>query len=177
MNKNWYAVLTRPACEKKVVAQLAKRNWDCYLPFNCIFRREENREEQLYVPLFPSCVFVQASEPDLVQIKKIEHVISLLYWLNKPAVIKSEEMEQMQQFLYEHKHVTAARIAVNTEQSPNLSQDIMRIDERGIKRRTIRLILPSLGYTLAAAVEPVKVKAPDPGVYNLLHVRQVNSLN
>lgn len=177
MIKNWYAVFTRSACEKKVAAQLAKRNWGSYLPFNCIFRREGNREKQLYVPLFPSCVFVQASEPDLVQIKKIEDVISLLYWLNKPAVIKLDEMEQMQQFLYEHKHVTATRIAVNTEQSPNLSRDIMKIEERGIKRGTIRLILPSLGYTLAAAVEPVKVNVADPGEYNLLHVRQVNSMN
>lgn len=178
MNKNWYAVFTRSACEKKVAAQLAKWNWNYYLPINCIVRREESREKLLQVPLFPSYVFLQASEADLIHVKRIDDVISLLYWLNKPAVIRSDEIEQMKQFLYEHKQVTATKIAVNLEQLPGLFRDVVRIDEEKFeKRRTLRLVLPSLGYVLAAVVEPVKAKGADTDFYEPLQASPIIALN
>lgn len=178
MTKSWYAVFTRTACEKKVAVQMAKRNVNYYLPFNYVVQKDADRHKLLYVPLFPSCVFVQTTEVDLINIKKLEGVISLLYWLNRPAIIKDREMTMMQQFLSEHKLVSASKILIGVKQKPGISRELMITGgEELIKWQGVRLVLPSLGYVLCAEDEFIRDETAERSEPQPLYIKSIDSLN
>ena len=55
----WYAVQTRPRHEKKVIAELAEKRIDSYLPLLNQVHRWSDRRKTVQVPLFPGYVFVR----------------------------------------------------------------------------------------------------------------------
>jgi transcriptional antiterminator NusG len=61
----WYAVYTRSRFEKKMLAELADRSIDVFLPMREILSRWKDRKKRIWVPLFPSYIFVnQVDTPE-----------------------------------------------------------------------------------------------------------------
>src|SRR5689334_11827491 len=112
MKKNWYAVYTKPRCEKKVSALLSKKKIENYLPLNRVSTPGDRRKVNLE-PLFPSYVFVNITELEMATIRQNSDVINFVYWLGRPAVIKDVEVESIQHFLNEHSDVVLEKTAVN----------------------------------------------------------------
>jgi transcription antitermination factor NusG len=152
---NWYAIYTRPQCEKKVAEKLSKRKIDNYCPLAKDYRQWNDIRKANYKPLFPSYVFLRLSVDQVSSVKNIEGVINILYWLGKPAVIRDIEIEMIKRFLKEHSNVYLEKGTVNIRDivkiinGPFMEKDGNVI---AINSNKVKLILPTLGYSIMADV-------------------------
>lgn len=157
MKKNWYAVHTKPHCEKKVAALLSKRKIENYYPINKIVVSSiANKKKYVYEPLLSCFVFVHITEKEIDTVKAINNISNFLYWLGKPAVIQHDEIVNMQYFTNEYSNVKLEKKAVSPNELVKIITD-PQIDIKGrfiaVKNTLIELWLPSLGYIIAAELE------------------------
>jgi len=152
----WYAVHTRQKWEKKVAHLLEKKGIEQYCPLNRVCRQWSDRKKIVLEPLFNSYVFIRINEADHLKIKQTDGVISLVYWLGKPAVIKDEEIETIKSFLNNHQNVQLEKAPVNINdkvkiiQGPLLSMEGSIVE---IMSHSVKVMLPSLGYAITAKVQ------------------------
>jgi transcription antitermination factor NusG len=159
--QKWYAVYTRVRWEKKVSELLSKRNIENYCPLNKVIRQWADRKKTVEVPLFTSYVFVRANESDHLQMKKTDGVINLVYWLGKPAIIRENEIDMIKLFLDEHKNVSIERSPVNVQDMVRvISGPLMNYEGQvvAVKSNTVKIVLPTLGFTMSAEVETAKIE-------------------
>jgi len=155
MQKNWYIIYTKPKCEKKVATTFTKRKIENFFPVNSkqisTLRRRRVHEE----PLFDSYVFANITESDLTKIKMIDGVLNLVYWKGKPATICENEIEIMKEFISDYQDIKVEKTRVNPEDiartidGPKYSIDGNVLT---VKNTTVKVNLPSIGYTMIAEV-------------------------
>ena len=156
MKTNWYAVYTKPHCEKRVASLLAKKKIETYYPMNQIISYNSNKRKTAYEPLLSTFVFVNITDCEMDMIRKTSCVINFIYWLGKPAVIQHDEIINMQYFTKEYSNVKLQKKLVNPNESTKIISD-PHIDFKGkvisVKNTLLELWLPSLGYMLVAELE------------------------
>lgn len=160
MQKNWYAVYTKPQSEKKVAALLIKRKIQAFFPLVSIKTTSFGRDKSVFVPLFKSIVFVCATPNDLAVLKQTTGVINILYWLGMPAIITTEEIATIRQFTEDYRNIKLEPSFVNNiDVANNVNGSSVTITGNlfVVKNRTIKVNLPSLGYTMIAQVEEENV--------------------
>lgn len=156
MQKNWYVAYTKPKCEKKVVSSLAKRKIEAFCPMRYknvqIFRRTKTVIE----PMFNSYTFLYILEQDISTVQNVDGVQSILYWMGKPAIIPGSEIAAIKEFTSGNYEILLERVPVSTgdlariidEPSYSIEGNVL-----ALKNKTLKLILPSLGYILTAKLE------------------------
>lgn len=147
---NWYAVYTRPRCEKKVAESFTKKKIESYYPINRI-ARQKGSKKVAQLPLFASYVFARLNEVQLQDVRKIDGVINLVYWLGAPIVVRDIEVEMMRRFLHEHTDVRFETIPIDPKAIVKISQEPFDDEELSENLKTVKLLLPSLGYSLVAS--------------------------
>jgi transcription antitermination factor NusG len=160
MQKNWYAVYTKPQCEKKVAALLTKKKIENFCPLSCVETQNFRRHKLVFEPLFKSYVFVHVTESDTELLKNIDGVVNLLYWLGKPAMIKEDEIAAIKDFTNDHRNITLERTLVNINDiARNFNASSYAIEGKlvTVKNKTIKINLPSLGYTMIAKLDDESV--------------------
>ena len=159
--KKWYAVYTKPRCEKKVADLLTKKGIENYCPLNRVQKQWSDRKKIILEPLFTSYVFVRIGAVEQLAVRQTSGILNFVYWLSKPAVIKNEEIEIIKRFLSEHTCITLEKVAVNVNDmvrivtGPFMEQEGQVIS---VKSKTVKVMLPSLGYWMHAEVETANVK-------------------
>jgi len=156
MQKNWYAVYTKPQNEKKVAASLSRKKIENYCPMCCVESHSFLRNKLVSKPLFPSFVFVFADDEQLNQIQRTDGVVNMLYWLGNPAVISDKEIHTIREFVASYPTVYTEKIDVEPGKESGQSTDSTYAIEGKmitIKNTTLKISLPSLGYNLVALVE------------------------
>lgn len=155
MSEKWYAVYTKPRWEKKVAEILTRNNLVAYCPINKVIRQWSDRKKLVYEPLFTSYVFVRLTDRQIGEIKRIEGVINLVYWLGKPAVIQDAEIVIIRQFLNEHQNVQLEKTTFSVNETIRVTTGSL-MDRQGtvvaIKNNTIKVALPSLSYVMYAEI-------------------------
>jgi transcription antitermination factor NusG len=161
MNTHWYAVYTKPRWEKKVAETLTKQSIENYCPLNKVLRQWHDRKKIVHEPLFTSYVFVRVEENRLNELRRIAGVLNLVYWLQKPAVIREEEIIMIKKFMNQYTDVQLEKTLVSVN-------DVVRVingplmEQEGnvlaVRNRTVRISLPSLGYIMVAEVERQNVE-------------------
>lgn len=155
MNRNWYAVYTKPQSERKVVALLSKKRIENFCPHKRMLLGQGSKRKLVYEPLFPSFVFVLITEIQMFEVRKTNDVINFVYWLGRPAVIKTEEIENIARFNGLYYNIQAEKSPVNALglvkiiQEPGISDAAPGVLAAPTTTR-VKLTLPSLGYTLYA---------------------------
>ncbi|MEO6916921.1 MAG: UpxY family transcription antiterminator [Chitinophagaceae bacterium] len=153
--KQWYAIYTRPRCEKKVSQILSKKNIETYCALNRSVHQWADRKKTIHKPIFDSYVFVYIYESEHLRVKQTDGVLNFVYWLGKPAVIRDEEIEAIKNFLTEHDNVKLEKIAVNTSERINIVEEPL-IYKQGtdleLNSQSVKLSLPSLGCAMIAEV-------------------------
>ena len=166
-SKNWYAVYARPRWEKKAAAILSRRKIENYCPLNKVQRQWSDRRKVVLEPLFTSYVFVRVTESEHSLLKQIDGIISMVYWLGKPAVIRDIEISTIKNFLNEYANVRLEKRPINISDWVRVvGGPLMELEGNviGLKTRTIKVLLPSLGYMMQAEVEKENVKIIVPGI-------------
>lgn len=165
METAWYAVYTKPRWEKKVSELLTKRKIENYCPMNTVVRKWSDRKKKVSEPLFTSYVFVKTSVQQHTELKEMNGIINLVYWLNKPALIKEREIEAIRDFLNEYKNIKLEKTTVNVNDMVRvLSGPLMEYEGNivGVKSSTVKIVLPSLGYLMVAEVEKTNIEVVTP---------------
>ena len=165
MQKNWYAVYTKPNCEKRVSGLLTKKGITNFYPLNRRKTQSFIRSRVFIEPLFKSYVFVRATESEIISISSQTHyILSLLYWMGKPATINDSEIEAIRDFTQNHSEIEMEKIQFDSKQQEE-SPDRIAYTRDGklllIKNRVTKVHLPSLGYTLTAKTEDERILSGD----------------
>ena len=158
--KKWYAVYTRPKWEKKVSQLLTARKIEAYCPLNKVQKQWSDRKKLLEEPLFNSYVFVHVFLNEHHQIKQADGVINFVHWLGSPAVIRDEEIDTIREFLGEYNNVKLEKAEVNLNDRIRITGGLLggkEGDVIGVKNRTVKVYLPSLGYQLLAEIEKTNI--------------------
>ena len=167
MKKNWYAVYTKITHERKVAAFLSKKKFENYCPNNRIIQPNQSFKRRLeFEPLFPSFVFVYITEADINTVKKVNFVIDFVYWLGKPAVIKEIEIENIKQFTGQYENITIEKSNVYAGGITRIVNDPNNNTAITITESSIKLQLPSLGFTMVTQLTEQNADA-----YNYLYER------
>jgi len=156
MQKNWYAVYTKPQAEKRVAGLLAKKKIETFVPMGYVKTKTFMKHKFVLEPLLKSVVFVYTSEEATALLKQTNGVINLLYWLGKPAVIATEEIDAIREFTETYRNIKLEPASVNCEDTAEENNGF-RFSMKGrlyaMKNKTIKINLPSLGYALIAEIE------------------------
>lgn len=156
MQKNWYVIYTKPNYEKKVSLLLTKKRIENFCPLNTIKNKSLRRNKFLQEPLFKSYVFVNVFDNELHLLKETDGVISLLYWMGKPAIIREEEIETIREFTNDHYNIELERTQVNINDMVRvIAGPSYSIEGKilALKNRNLKVNLPSLGYTMVAKIQ------------------------
>jgi transcription antitermination factor NusG len=150
---NWYAVYTRPRYEKKVADIFSKRKIENYCPPVNKVERQWIGNKNGFTPLFTSNVFVRIQESQLADVKKLDGIINLVYWMDKPVIIRDIEIDMLKRFLSVYKNVQLEKTSVNaTDMVKLINGTILELDGNivSVSSGQIKLLLPSLGYIIVA---------------------------
>lgn len=160
MQKNWYVVYTRPQCERKVANMLTKKKIENFIPLVCSEIQKTKRNKVVYKTLFPSYVFVYATEQQSHMLRQTDCVINLLFWLGRPAVINDAEINAIREFTSDYQDVVLEKLSVNSNVlERNIYRSSYEIEGNlvAIKNKTIKVNLPSLGYAMIANLKEESV--------------------
>lgn len=159
--KKWYVVYTKPHCEKRVADLLTRKGIENYYPQNKVLKHWSDRKKIVHAPLFCSFVFVRIFMEDQVMVRQTGGILNFAFWLNKPAVIRDKEIEIIKRFLKEHSFVKLEKVDVHFSDVVKINPAPL-IEQEGkvvsINSKTVKMILPSLGYIISAEVETASVK-------------------
>jgi transcription antitermination factor NusG len=157
----WYAVYTRPRWEKKVAYLLDKKGIEQYCPLNKVYRQWSDRKKLVLESLFKSYVFVRTTEKMHSEIRNISGVLNFVYGLSMPAIIRDEEIDCIKEFLNNHKNVQLQKTPVDRNDTVRITSGALTKHEGNVvavKSKTVKIILPSLGYMMIAEVEKINVE-------------------
>jgi len=100
--KKWFALYTKPRWEKKVHERLLKNNIDSWCPIQKVQKQWSDRKKIIEEPLFRSYVFVKIDySVERLPVLMTDGVLNFVHYLRKPAIIKNEEIENIQHYLLE----------------------------------------------------------------------------
>jgi len=165
LKKQWYALYTRPRWEKKVADLLEKKKVEVYCPLNKVQKQWADRKKTVYEPLFTSYVFVFVSPEEHLKIKQTDGIVSFVYWLNKPAVIRQEEIDTIRRFLNEYENVMLEKMAVKLNDPVRIINGPLMMWEGNVievRTNTVKITLPSLGQTLVAEIRKENIEKVRP---------------
>src|SRR4030095_4458128 len=100
-SKKWYALYTKPRWEKKVDGVLIRKDIESWCPLQKVQRQWSDRKKIIEDPIFKSYVFVHINEDERLKVLQTEGVLNFVHYLNKPAIIRNEEIELIKSFLLE----------------------------------------------------------------------------
>lgn len=166
LTRKWLAIYTRPRWEKKVNELLKEKGLESYCPLNKVRRKWSDRVKIVEEPLFKSYVFVKVSDDDRSAVRMTSGAINFVYWEGKPAVIKEKEILAIKRFLDEYENVEARSSAdLKVNQRVRITDGSL-MDQEGkvidLRRKTARIAIDSLGYTLVAYIDRSKLTSAQP---------------
>lgn len=161
IERKWFAVYTKSQCEKKVAGLFAKKDIEHYCPLNRIVRQWSDRKKIIMEPLFKSYVFVRIHDRQANDVLKTDGVINFVHWLQKPAVIRDEEIEAIRQFMAQNEHVQLEKTEVRVNDQVKIIYGPF-VDQFGkvveVEEKTVKMILPAMGYALVVKVPKERVR-------------------
>ncbi len=147
---NWYALYTKPRKEQKIAQQLDQLGFTIYLPLKTEMKQWSDRKKKITSPLFSSYVFIQIEDSKRAEVFIIDGVLNYVFWLGKPAVIRSAEIELMRSEIEKSNGEVVIR-EIEAGERIQLQQGLFKGKEAVIEHvsnQKAHLFLPSLGVKL-----------------------------
>ena len=97
----WYAILTRYRFEKKVIAHLANKGVETFLPLLEEIHRCSDRRKALQIPLFPGYAFVwlSLSCPSRLEVLRTEGVLRFVAFGGDTNPVPAKQIEDLKKLL------------------------------------------------------------------------------
>jgi len=143
----WLVLYTKPNLELKVAKNINELGIKAYCPSYVQIKQYSDRKKKAERPLLPSYVLVYIDEKDRGLVFRVSGVLRYVFWLGKPAEVRTEEIELLQQNLsgtYSQVSVESLKKGENyTISSGPLKGHEGRV--LNILNNKLRLELPNLG--------------------------------
>ena len=150
--KHWYVLYTMPRHEKKVAERLVQAGYTVYCPLQKVRRQWSDRKKVVEEPLFTSYIFIQIEDSIRDTVFSFPGILRYLFWLNKPARVRSAEIEAIKKYLghFDHENLQIEEIAlgsyVRITSGQFMNQEAILIDK---KRNRALVQLKELGLQLS----------------------------
>ena len=147
---NWFVIYTKSRQEKKVALQLEKMGITVYCPMINQIRQWSDRKKKVEVPLISSYVFVQLKERDREAVFEVPGIVRYVYWLEKPAIVRDEEIAVMKAWL-STQTVEAKVESLRRGDRMKVSSGVFEGKEgfvEEISKNRVLLLLPDLGMKI-----------------------------
>ena len=95
----WLVIYTKPQYEIRVSKALNAMGIKAYCPTYKKLIQYSDRKKKVEKPLMPSYVLVHIDEKNRNQVYIVPGVVRYVFWLGKPAVVKSKEIETLKNSL------------------------------------------------------------------------------
>jgi transcriptional antiterminator RfaH len=143
----WFILYTKPQFEIKVAKALKAMGIHAYCPVYTTVKQYSDRKKLVEKPLLKSYVLVKLADKDRNRVFVIPGIVRYLFWLGKPAIVRTEEIDMMQQTLNGiYKSISISQLKKGTaytiDQGPFRGQKGKVVD---LFKNKIKLELPSLG--------------------------------
>jgi transcription antitermination factor NusG len=133
-----------------------KKKIENFCPMNRVEIQAFRRNKILLEPLFKSLVFVNIQEDEISLVKQVDGVISFLHWMGKPAIIREDEVEAINDFTSNYETIELQKFPVNSNGVRHIVDfPIYSIEGKvfAIKNKKMKVNLPSLGYTMTVRMK------------------------
>jgi hypothetical protein len=167
--KKWHIAYTRPGQEKKVTESLSRKKIECYCPLNNIIHQPFYRKKTVPEVLFCSYSFVRICEAQIPELTRMNGVINLVFWLDKPFIVPDQEINTIREFLHEYGTVAIEKVCM--DENGRLPNNLLAGNkETGIytTNNTATAVLSSLGYVMTAEMKPASIEMAVPQLLPLL---------
>ena len=151
----WNILLTKRGQEQKALFNLKRKHVQHYCPLIKCRSSTVRSKKNMFVPLFPSYVFVHVNEHLLAKAIKVKGVLNCMYWLNSPAVVSNCEIQVVRHLLKENIFLQLQRSKIDLQRSVEVTiypKDICTYEHTAGATNQIKVNLPSLGYCLTGEV-------------------------
>ena len=99
MNTYWTAFFTKPRNEKKAADRLLIQGFEVYCPTRTVVKQWSDRKKKVKEPVFTSYLFAKVDEVSRTEILMDTGIVSNVFWLGLPAVIRESEILAIKSFL------------------------------------------------------------------------------
>ena len=147
---NWFVIYTKSRQEKKVALELEKMGITVYCPMINQIRQWSDRKKKVEVPLISSYVFVQVKEREREAVFEVPGIVRYVYWLEKPAIVRDEEIAVMKAWL-SAQTVEAKVEGLRRGDRMKVSSGVFEGKEgfvEEISKNRVLLLLPDLGMKI-----------------------------
>jgi transcription antitermination factor NusG len=152
---NWHIIVTLPEREQKVAQLLARKKIKAFCPLNLLQSDDDDETQtiQKQEPLFHAFVFVQIDEKNQKLVKSINGVVDFVYWLDKPAIVREDEINFLQTYGSGCFFLQKRKMAINE----NASMEVTRGANSHLNQslNSINAYLPSMGYQIFTEISNV----------------------
>lgn len=159
--KYWTAFYTKPRNEKKVSERLSGLGFEIYCPVRTVLKQWSDRKKKVKEPLFTSYVFARVNDSLRQEILQDQGIVSSVFWLGKPVVVRDSEIQAIEDFLSENPDADAVSREFLEGEKLQITDGPLR-GETGelvkIKGTKLILTIESLGYSLVAEVAKSRVR-------------------
>lgn len=159
----WFAIRTRPRCERMAAEQLQHKGYEPFLPTYVERRRWSDRFKDVECPMFADYLFCRIDRERTTRIVTTPGVLGIVGMARQPVPIDDEEIAALQRVVASRRGVTpwpflhiGERVRVDAGTLAGLEG--MLVDVRGGQRVvvSIRLLQRAVAVELHAdAVSPV----------------------
>ena len=149
-NMAWYVIYTKPRNEKKVAESLQKIGIVVYCPLVTQIKQWSDRKKKIQVPLFNSYLFVNFEDKNRNDVFEVNGVVRYLFWLGKPAVVRDEEIELLQESL-KYIMTSVELTTIKTGDLLNIAAGPFKGKEgvvKNINKNNLQLVLKELGVVV-----------------------------
>lgn len=141
----WYVLYVSSRAEKKVAQRLVDKKIEVFCPIKIEKRQWSDRVKRVEVPYFQSYVFAKFSSKQVNCVLQTPGVVRRLYWMQKPAVIREEEMQEVIDFFKTHSDIT--KISYSEGEQVKITKGVFK-DRKGVvllnKKNQVILNVPVL---------------------------------
>lgn len=155
----WTAFYTKPRNEKKAAERLLSKGLEVYCPTTTVVKQWSDRKKKIKEPVFSSYIFARVDESARQQILTDPSIVSSVFWLKKPVVIRQSEINAIKQFLQEFP-LEIRSVAIAEGDRAMISAGPLRGEEGVVVQRRgnkALLQLQSLGLELQAEISISKL--------------------
>jgi transcription antitermination factor NusG len=151
----WYAIYTKPRCEKKVFASLVLKGIEAYCPVQVVMKKWSDRYKAVEEPLFKSYVFLKIKEKEKTEVRLTDGVVNFVFWLGKPAIISEKDIITIKRFLKEYTDITVEKLELKENQLVKITRGIL-MDKKAIIKKVYKnkviAELQTIGFRLVAEI-------------------------
>jgi transcription antitermination factor NusG len=157
----WFVIYTKSRSEKKVSIELAERGIEAYCPTIKKVKQWSDRKRVIEQPLFNSYVFVHLDERERAKVFGVTGFVRYLFWLQKPAIVKDEEIEAIRHFLNDFDHASITVVPLQQREYIRIKSGVLMdrvaevVSQQGKK---ITLLLKELGFKVEIDLSETEVE-------------------